>query len=227
MLRTNADRIYENLRESILFLDPEPGAPLDVNGIAQNLGVSRSPVRDALMRLSRDGLVDIRPQRGTLVSCIDPDRAHEERFMRENLELPAIALFAANPDSDSFIRHRDALSSALSAQLLALQRGDLAAFLATDDAFHRAIFAGASKLRCWEAVNAMSGHYRRIRYLALRSQSLPDAILEEHRLIHSLVARREGNEAVALLKRHLARVDLDETALRREYPSYFVEGANV
>ncbi len=224
VLRTNADRIYQDLRESILFLDPEPGAPLDVNAIANTLGVSRSPVRDALLRLSRDGLVEIRPQRGTLVSLIDPVKAHEERFMRENLELPALALFASERDGDHFARFRDSLASALASQRLALQRGDLAAFLAGDDAFHRTIFAAASKSRCWEAVNAMSGHYRRIRYLALRSHSTPDTILDEHGAIYSLVAERNEAGATALMRRHLARLDVDESALRREYPSYFAEG---
>lgn len=224
VLRTNADHIYEDLRASILALESEPGAPLDVNGIAANLGVSRSPVRDALLRLSRDGLVDIRPQRGTLVSLIDPEKAHEERFMRENLELPALALFAAEKDAESFILHRDALASALASQKLALERGDLAAFLAGDDAFHRTIFAAAAKNRCWDAVNAMSGHYRRIRYLALRTRSVPDGILEEHGAIYALVAERNGTGAVELMRRHLARVDMDESALRRDYPSYFTEG---
>lgn len=222
--RTNADRIYDELRGAIMFLDPEPGAPLDLNGIASSLGVSRSPVRDALLRLARDGLVDVRPQRGSCVSLIDPDRAGEERFMRESLEVPAMALFAEEPDPDAFARARDTLAAALESQRLALERGDIDAFFVGDEAFHGAIFAGAGKTRCWEAVMAMSGHYRRLRFLALRDRARLTGLLEEHTAIFERLAARDGPGAVGLTRRHLARVDLDETSLHREYPAYFIGG---
>ncbi len=219
--RTIADRIYGELRKALMLLDPEPGAPLDMNVLSERLGVSRSPVREALLRLAAEGLVDIMPQRGTFVSRIDGDRAREERFFRESLEVPSLGLFVGEAEASLFARCRDDMAAALETQRLAAGRGDYEAFFSADDGFHRAIFAGAGKMRCWEAVMSMSGHYRRLRFLSLRSRSLPDMLLQDHGDLFRLISERNAEEALAAMKRHLARLDLDESALRDAYPGYF------
>lgn len=225
--RTIAQRIYAELHDSIILLDPPPGATLDVHAIATKLGVSRSPVRDALMRLAGDGLVDIMPQRGTCVSRIDLARAHEERFLRESLEVPSVSLLVANPDPGNFARYRDELATAIGRQRLAIERDDLAAFLSGDDEFHRAIFCGAGKSRCWEAVRSMSGHYRRLRFLALSKRAATKDLIVEHENLFRHIVSRDGAAALDLIRRHLARVDLDESSLRVDYPGFFTEGEPV
>lgn len=219
--RTIADRIYAELRRDLMLLEPEPGSPLDMKVLAERLGVSRSPVREALLRLAGEGLVDIMPQRGTFVSRIDSDRAREERFFRESLEIPALGLFVGEAEEPLFTRCRDDMAAALETQRLAAGRGDFEAFFASDDDFHQAIFTGAGKRRCWEAVLAMSGHYRRLRFLSLRSRSLPEMLLQDHGELFRFISERNEEGSLSAIRRHLARLDLDESALRDAYPGYF------
>ena len=85
--------VYNQLREKIETLELKPGTELNLTELSDSLGVSRSPLRDALLRLERDSLVDIFPQKGTRVSFLDIADIRQERFMRTNLELGAVSRF--------------------------------------------------------------------------------------------------------------------------------------
>jgi len=78
---TASDEIYNLLRKEILSLKFYPGKEFKINNLCEQLQISRSPIRDALMKLSADGLVDIFPQRGTRVSLIDLNLVEEEKFL--------------------------------------------------------------------------------------------------------------------------------------------------
>jgi DNA-binding GntR family transcriptional regulator len=83
---TIGDGVYFTLRKNIVNLNLKPGEPLNVKSISEKLGVSRTPVRDAFIKLEKEGLVDVFPQKGTSVSRIDLRRVDEEKFIRESLE---------------------------------------------------------------------------------------------------------------------------------------------
>ena len=86
--------VYNALRNNIMSLQLKPGTVMSTQEIAQKLDVSRTPVREAFIRLQRDGLVDIFPQKETIVSRIDFNKVEQERFVRESLECSNIELFA-------------------------------------------------------------------------------------------------------------------------------------
>lgn len=84
------DKVYDDLRDKILNLSLKPGSPLSFSALSAQYNISVSPIRDALKRLSSEGLVEIKPQSGTLVSQINLEKVRDERFMRLYLELGAI-----------------------------------------------------------------------------------------------------------------------------------------
>src|SRR3954449_7792066 len=92
--RQAAPQVFERLRNAILALELPPGAPLSRAELAGQFGVSSTPVRDALMRLEEEGLVDVFPQHATVVSRIDIGRAEQAHFLRQALELEIVRLLA-------------------------------------------------------------------------------------------------------------------------------------
>ncbi|NCC13626.1 MAG: GntR family transcriptional regulator, partial [Spirochaetia bacterium] len=99
---TASEEIYQTLRSEILSLRFKPGEELNLQLLSTQLQVSRSPVRDALMRLSGDNLVDIFPQKGTRVSLINLKQVEEERFLRKSLEESAVRKFIYQSKEEHF-----------------------------------------------------------------------------------------------------------------------------
>ena len=82
--------MYETLRRKVLTLELPPGAALSENELAAALGVSRTPVRESLILLAEEGLVQVFPQVGSFVSRVDPDGVADAQFLREAVELAAL-----------------------------------------------------------------------------------------------------------------------------------------
>src|SRR5450631_1887046 len=92
--RQAAPQVFERLRSMIIALDLPPGSPLSRAALATQFGVSSTPIRDALMRLAEEGLVDVFPQHATVVSRIDVKRAQQAHFLRQALELEIVRSLA-------------------------------------------------------------------------------------------------------------------------------------
>jgi DNA-binding GntR family transcriptional regulator len=212
-----SEKVYNGLRTSIIHLKWKPGEEIKVNWIAENLGVSRSPVRDALLELEKEGLVTILPQIGTRVSKIDIKRMHEERFLRESLEENTLAVFMAKHTEEDL--HK--LHSVLLQQKTSLQAEDVTTFLLLDDAFHKIIFEGADKKMCWQIIRNMSGHYRRVRLLTLRDPLIRDSILSEHTKLYEYICAGDSVKAKRAIKEHLSKIAVEEKELLQEFPDYF------
>src|SRR3954470_909657 len=95
--RQAAPQVFDRLREKIVALEFAPGAVLARNELADMFGVSQTPVRDALIKLSEEGLVDIFPQHATVVSRIDIAQALQAHFLRQAIELEVAATLATKP----------------------------------------------------------------------------------------------------------------------------------
>ena len=92
------DQVFDRLREAILSLELTPGTTLSRTTLATQFGVSSTPIRDALMRLEEEGLVEVFPQHATVVSPIDLTLAHQAHFLRRSLELEIVRSLALSPD---------------------------------------------------------------------------------------------------------------------------------
>lgn len=211
------DDYFTTLREEIITLARPPGAVLSVYELANRFGISRTPVREALIRLSAQGLVEILPQRKTLVSRIDSARVGQERFLREALEVAAIPGFLARITDTDLLELR-----ALSRQhAAAAARGDAAFALSLDDAFHRRVFLGADQALAWQTIDSQNGHYRRLRLLMMQGHGEIKSVVEEHNQLIDAYEARDERLAVARTKAHLMQIALREAKLRAAYPSYF------
>jgi GntR family transcriptional regulator, rspAB operon transcriptional repressor len=214
---TIADRVYEGLREAIMDLTLKPGEEINIKSISENLGVSRSPVRDALMKLEKEGLADLMPQKGTFVSRINLDRMHEEHFLRTCLEEKTLELFMDRRSEKDLCL----LDESLEAQKQFLESGDYPKFLESDDSFHRIFFEAAEKPLCWRVMHSMSGHYRRVRLLVLRKNAEPESIWGQHARLVACIRNGDRDGAASIMKSHLSKLNSEEKELLVEFPDYF------
>ncbi|MDQ0338043.1 DNA-binding GntR family transcriptional regulator [Caldalkalibacillus uzonensis] len=156
--------VYDYLKEEILNLSLPPGLSISENEIAEKLNVSRTPVREAFLRLSQENLISVYPQKGSIVSLIDLDHLEETRFMREHLEVETVKLAC-----ETFSNHDlSKLKKNIQEQEIVIKEKNYKQFLGLDDEFHSLIFSGCNKSRIWNVIkNMMSINFDRVRLLSL------------------------------------------------------------
>lgn len=212
-----ADQVFEELRRRILSLDLPPGARLSEVEVAAQMGVSRQPVRDAFYRLSKLGLLSIRPQRATTVTLISEAAVMQARFVRTALEVETVRTAARRMTAADLRR----LEANLDAQDRAITAGEKAAFHALDDAFHRDICDRAGVALAWDLIAEMKSHMDRVRMLSLSFASR--SAYEDHLSIFSPLSRGDGEGAAAAMRVHLSRI-LDQIARIRAANHDWFEG---
>ncbi|QTQ13203.1 GntR family transcriptional regulator [Treponema parvum] len=214
---TASDQIYEILRSQILFLELKPGGDLNMQKLLTQTGMSRSPLRDALLRLQKDNLVEIFPQRGSRISKINLKQVEVERFMRLTMELAVVPSFAEICAKEHLFKMRTAIES----QKIALENKDYAGFLNNDDSFHKIIFTETGMERLWNISQNQSGNYRRIRFLSGNIPGVLNKILDEHEMIMEAFSKKDGEKALELEKAHLTKLLTELDIMTKKYPDYF------
>ncbi|RXG86040.1 GntR family transcriptional regulator [Bradyrhizobium zhanjiangense] len=217
--RQAAPQVFERLRNAIVALELPPGAPLSRAELAGQFGVSSTPVRDALMRLEEEGLVDVFPQHATVVSRIDVDRAQQAHFLRQALELEIVRLLATNPDQSLVI----SLDHAITLQQQFAKAGDFESFIAGDNDFHAQLYAAAGKQELWTLVRSRSGHIDRLRRLHLPSPGKAQNIVRHHRLITRAIEAGDAEAAQQHLRKHLSGTLSELDKIRSRYPEYLTD----
>ena len=216
-----ATQIYDQLMTKILDMELRPFQELSEARLAAEFGVSRTPVREAFARLARRGLVDIYPQRGTLVSPLSVQRVERSRFIRAALERP-LARRAAETITPEAL--------ALLDREIALQRTfagltDDQSFLQSDDRFHAQIAKAAGFESIWDDVREAKFHMDRVRRLSLLSQERMFALVKEHEEIVDRLRAHDPDGAEASITRHLLSVVRELDHIRAEHPEYFADEA--
>jgi DNA-binding GntR family transcriptional regulator len=208
---------YGWLRGEILSGRLRPGQALSENEVAQQLGVSRTPIREAIIRLESDGLLAVRPQVGTTVAPIDVDVVADVQFLREAIECRTIAL-AAQRASAADAR---ALRAQLKEQARVAARGDHAAFVPLDDLMHQKLVAMAGRPRVWHAIEDAKAQLDRVRFLSLEDPAWLAAIHRQHETIVEHVLGRDARGAVAAMSQHLRAVFASIATIAKSSPEYF------
>jgi DNA-binding GntR family transcriptional regulator len=193
--------IYGELRHEIVMLRLRPGVRLSENELAARFGTSRAPVREALIRLVEDGLIEVRPQRGSFVSRISLRAMERARFVREALEA-AIVRRAAEQGISAEARAK--LETAIAAQVEAA--ADPERFTEQDDRFHHALADGAGLGSVWDVIEREKAQFDRVRYLSLPSATPVATLVAQHRAILQAVLDRDPATAERELRRHLQEV---------------------
>jgi len=213
---TGRDYALRVLKENILCLELEPGSMVSENELALQLGLSRTPVREALMSLSKVRLVEVYPQRGSAVSLIDYDLVEESCFMRRVLECSVVELASQYATKEDKVELEDNIAL----QERCLRGGRLEALMQLDNEMHHILFRIARKEQTWDIMTSFTAHFDRVRSMALTTAN--ERNLADHRAIVRAVADGNAAEARRLMESHLSRYKVDEQALREHYPaSYF------
>ncbi|MDA8587087.1 GntR family transcriptional regulator [Rhodobacteraceae bacterium] len=210
-------RVYAAMRGQILDMTLEPGQILRKSALCEQLGVSRSPIAEALGRLSSEGLVNIIPQSATRVSQFSMAELLEENFLREAVEVAAIARVAKDPTHDQILR----LSRNLKLQSLLVEDHDFEGFFEADLDFHEMIlsFTGFPKVNV--VAEDMSLQLRRARKLILPEPGRPTEAVAEHEAILQAIKDKDVASARSAMSRHLRQLIQRIEPLEREHPEYF------
>lgn len=213
------EQVYLTLREAIVSAELEPGRRLSENELADLLGVSRTPVREALARLRDERLVAIVPQLGTYVTLISQQGVADAAFVREALECSAIRLATPAADETSLA----ALQANLAAQERAVSEEDAEAFDRLDDALHQSLCDLSGHDVAWTLSRRANGHLDRVRRLSLPDPAYMGEMVDEHRQVIAAVADRDADRAEQLLRHHLRMVLSSLPHIEAEHPEYFEE----
>lgn len=214
---SSAHQIYEKLRADIIAFKLVPGATVSKREMAAQFGTSETPVRDALLRLEAEGLIDIVPQSKTAVSLIDVQHAREVHFLRLSVEVEVIREVTRKFKGKGL----DNLDARIERLRFELKTGDQYTFRVADNEFHGELFKMAGVEGLMSVIDQRRGHYDRIRGLYLRKIDRRQDVIKEHRAIVDAVALGDPENSERVVRMHLGKslAALDE--IRDLDPEYF------
>ena len=215
---TAVQQIYSELRHQIVDLTMEPGTVLSSKELATAFGVSPTPVREALMLMEQEGLVDVVPQSRTTVSLIDVQHARETHFLRLSVEVEVARTLAKAIDGDNLAE----LKVWIERQIVELKADNHSEFKMADNAFHAALFRFAGVEGLSSLLDTRRGHYDRIRGLYLLVQERRKVVVEEHQAILAALENRDEAAAEAAVRRHLGKSLAIVDDIRARHPRYFL-----
>jgi len=216
---TASAQVYQQLRAQIIALDIPPGAALSENDLASAFGVSRTPVREALLRLADEGLVEIVPKSGTTVSRIPYAQLSEAIVIRKALEEVAVREASLRGTKSQFT----GLWALIERQREAAKADDRDAFHAADEAFHAAIAEAAGYPGIWRLVNQVKVQVDRMRHLTLPESGRMLRVTKEHAAVLTAMEKRDGDKAIAAMRGHLDGLENSLPEIRRSKPDFFVD----
>ena len=189
----------ERLRDMIVHGDLAPGAKLVERVLCARLGVSRTPLREAIKRLASEGLVELQPNRGAIVTPLTLEQVRETFAVMGALEALAGQLACRNITDAQLAEIR-----ALHFEMLACHaRGDLAGYFRCNQAIHAAIVAAGGNRTLAATYRHLNAHVLRARYMANLSRERWDRAVAEHEAMLNALAARDGERLQRLLSEHL------------------------
>jgi GntR family transcriptional regulator, rspAB operon transcriptional repressor len=212
---TSATAVAAALRDDIVGMVLLPGTPLNDRLLGTRFGVSRTPIREALLRLAQEDLVEIFPQSGTIVSRIPTGAIPEALAIRQALE-------GVTVESAAMHRATSGLDAAMVRQRRMAAHNDLRGFHDADEAFHEALAHAGGYSGIWRLLRSVKVQIDRARQLTLPAPGRMEQVIGEHGRIRDAVAAGDVAAARRAMSDHLGVVIPDVTALRRLHPTYFV-----
>ncbi|MGL4239683.1 MAG: GntR family transcriptional regulator [Beijerinckiaceae bacterium] len=214
----SAEQVYRQLKAAILLLDVSPGQVLSEPELALRFGTSRTPVRESLIRLADEGLVEIVPKSGTRVSRIPLASLPEAILVRRALEETTTRLAAEKAKPSDLLRLE---ASVLRQEELAV-REDVEAFHGADEEFHALISEIAGFPGIWTLVERAKMHIDRYRRLTLPEAGRRGRIIAEHRAVLSALRAGDPAAAAAAMGAHIAGLEISLDMVRSANPDFFV-----
>ena len=211
------EMVYRTLRDKIVSMELKPGTTISTQEIADSMSVSRTPVREAFIRLQREDLLDVTPQRSTVVSKINMDRVYQERFIREALEIEVAQKFIEVATPEVLARMRRNLEQ----QYAAIEEQRYVDYLELDNALHQTAFTETHEDLGRSIVQQMNGHYDRIRLISAWEGQIVYTAMQEHEKYVDYIERKDALHARKLLRSHLQALRMQEEILLTNWSEYF------
>lgn len=213
---STAPQVYNWLRESILNGSFQPGARLSETEIATLIGVSRQPVREAFIRLTADGLAEVRPQRGTFISQISLSAVLSAQLIREAVEADLVQRVAQNISEADLAR----LDLALAEQRAVAANGDADGFIRLDDRFHRQIAIIAGHEGVWTVLEGLKSQMNRLRHISARTFDMTK-LIAQHEAVVDALRQHDATLAEQAMRLHLREVLNDLPDITSAMPKLF------
>ena len=214
---TRRDYVLRELTRLIISCEIKPGAAVSEQELADRLGVSRTPVREAMVELAKSRILETFPQRGCKISLIDYSLIQEAIFVRTILESAILDEVCAKVTEEDL----QLLEKNLLLQNYYLENRMAMDLLESDNEFHMILFEIADKRQTFQLISNLSIHFDRLRLLGL--STIKDIkIVEDHRAILDAVKAGDAHRARQILEGHTGkRSQLNEAEIRQAHPDYF------
>jgi len=210
------DYALRELRRLIINCDIKPGSTVSEQELADMLGVSRTPIREALVELSKTKILEIFPQRGCKISLIDYSLVQESIFVRTVIETAIFeeVCVSATPEDIQLLEKN------LMLQHYYLDNRSTSQLLECDNEFHMLLYRITNKMQTYQLVSNMTIHFDRLRALGLATIK-EIKIVEDHHAILDAIKNRNAQSAKKLLEDHIiGRHKLNESEIRQRHPTY-------
>ncbi len=214
-------QIHDFLRKQITEAKIKPGTLLSENSLSDHFHVSRQPVREALMRLSYEGLLSILPQRGSIVELISISELVQTVFVRTAIEKECV-LNITRLDAKQKRNCLNQIEKVLEQQHRCKHDEELKSnYLRLDDLFHEKLCAISGAPMAWDTIQSIKGQMDRIRYLSFDTVSNTDTITTEHEAIFNHLTQGNLNECIVALTDHLSQIKETHKDIIRKYSDWF------
>ena len=204
------------IRDNIISIDLAPGSIVSENELGKELGISRTPVREALKELSKVNLVEIYPQRGCMISLIDLNIVEESVFLRRVLEKAVVGELCDTITEEQV----QGLERIIELQEFYLEKSEKTKVFELDNEFHKNLFILSNKTSTYYLMESMQGHFDRFRALSIYSVGEIKTVAE-HRAIVEALRKHDKEEAVAVITKHLSRYKLEKDEVFVRYKEFF------
>lgn len=210
---------YNGIRDAIIKMELEPGAILSEKEICANFNISRTPVREAVLRLAQEGLINIVPGDGTFVSKISVRSVIEGQIVRSSLEMRMVRL-AARKYNSVFDKEFQLL---MFLQSDTAEREDYDEAFSIDNSFHQLICKVAGFPNVWQTIHSSIGQLDRVRYRAFPKSGYFDAMVNEHRAIYDAIRANDEDLACELIRSHLDDIARMLSLVVEENPNIVIQ----
>jgi len=211
------DYAYRVIRYNILELFLAPGTTVSEKILCDQLLISRTPVREALIDLSRQKLVDIVPQKATTISLIDPKMVEEGHFLRALVEKEVVRQVCSLIDERTY----RLLESNIIMQEYHANHNSTDEFIHLDNEFHKILFQICDRLDTFWIVADFQAHFDRERKLSLQYVSVMD-LVEDHKSVLKAIKSGDADASAEQMGKHLDHVLIDQKLLISRFPQYFI-----
>lgn len=212
------DKAYNQIYSQIMNLKLYPGQRVSDKEFEKSIGVSRTPIREAMLRLRRDNMLYSMPQSGTYVTRINLKKALDVRFVRQTLEKAVVSA-----DGETITQQQIAeLSINLNLQKHAVQAHDIPKLFALDNDFHQKLYQFADSENVWQWLQTFSTDLNRYRLLRVYDSNLPrTTLIQEHQGILDALTGHKPLQAESLIHNHLNLMISEQKSVIDKFPDYF------